>query len=197
MTSKRVLAGLFVAQMIAAVALAQDVTSSEFSRGYGGEVELLTKQTRSFSGSLGVTMAQSGFGGGLGGYEATLGGTILEDRLWFFATAQRHESRFISRVAPMQLPERAVTGAVDAKLTGQLGDRQTLAAFFQAAQNVAPASAGGQFATTQAALTGVDPSSFLTLRYTGIVSSNMFFNASFSRRSVTQPALWFIPAQSQ
>src|SRR5688500_14279235 len=94
MMSKRAVAGLFVAQMIAAVALAQDVTSSEFSRGYGGEIELLPKQSRSFSGSLGVTMSTSGLG--LGGYEATLGGTILEDRLWFFATAQQHESRFVS-----------------------------------------------------------------------------------------------------
>jgi hypothetical protein len=188
---------LVLAQMIAAVALAQDVTSSEFSRAYGGEVELLSKRARNFSGSLGLTLSSSALpfaSGGLGGYEATLGGTILEDRLWFFAAAQQLEARLIPGVRQMQLPERVVTGAVDARLTGQLGDRQTLAAFFQAAQHVAPASAGGAFATTAA---DVAPSSFLSLRYTGIVSSNMFFNASFYRRSVTQPALWFAPAQSQ
>lgn len=181
MTSKRAVAGLFVAHMIAAVALAQDVTSSEFSRVSGGEIELLPKQTRNFSGSLGASF------GGLKGYDATLGGTIVKDRLWFFAAAQQYESRLTTGVAQLQLPERAVAGALDAKLTGQLGDRQGFAAFFEAARQPS--------ATTPAAVAGVTPSSFLSLRYSGVVSSNMFFNASFSRRSVTQPAWSFAPSQ--
>lgn len=180
MTSKRAVAGLFVAQMIAAVALAQDATSSEFGRVSAGEVELLPKQTRKLSGSLGFTMSKSR------GYEATLGGTLVEDRLWFFASAQQHDARLTSGVAQTQLPERAVAGALDAKLTGQLGDRQTFDAFFEAGRQ--------PYATTPDARAGVTPSSFLSLRYTGVVSSNMFFNASFSRSSVTQPVWSFAPA---
>lgn len=180
MRSKRAVAGLFVAQMIAAVALAQDVTSSEFGRVSAGDVELLPKQTRNLSGSLGFTMSKSK------GYEATLGGTILKDRLWFFASAQQHDARLTTGIAQMEVPERAVTGAVDAKLTGQLGDRQTFDAFFEAARQ--------PYATNPNAVAGVTPSSFLSLRYTGVVSSNMFFNASFSQRSATQPAWSFAPA---
>lgn len=176
MTSRRAVAGLFVAQMIAAVALAQDATSSEFGRVSAGEVELLPKQTRSFSGSLGFTLSKSG--SPLKGYEATLGGTILEDRLWFFAAAQQHDARLTSGVAQTQ--------ALDAKLTGQLGDRQSFDAFFDAERP--------PYATSPNTLGGVTPSSFLSLRYTGVISSNMFFNASFSQRSVTQPAWSFAPA---
>ncbi|MEK6371990.1 MAG: hypothetical protein AABO58_04785 [Acidobacteriota bacterium] len=179
MMSKRALAWLFVAQMIAAVAMAQGVTS-EFGRVSGGEVALLTKQTGNLSGSLGFTMSKSK------GYEATLGGTILQDRLWFFASAQQHDARLTSGVAQMQLPERAVSRALDAKLTGQLGDRHSFGAFFEAARQ--------PYATIPNTLGGVTPSSFLSLRYTGVVSSNMFFNASFSQRSVTQPAWSFAPA---
>jgi hypothetical protein len=176
MTSKRAVAVLFVAQMVAAVGLAQDVTSSEFGRVSAGEVELLPKQTRTLSGSLGFSMSKSMASFGGKGYDATLGGTILEDRLWFFASAQQHDVRLTSGVVQTQLPERAVVGAVDAKLTGQLGERQTFDAVFEAGRQ--------PFTTAPNAVTGVTPSSFLSLRYTGVVSSNMFFNASFSHRAL-------------
>lgn len=178
MTSKRAFAGLFVA-LLAAVAMAQGVTS-EFGRVSGGEVALLTKQPSNLSGSLGFTMSKSN------GYGATLGGTIVRDRLWFFASAQQHEPRLTSGVAQMQLPERAVSRALDAKLTGQIGDHHNFGAFFQAARQ--------PYATSPNTLGAMTPSSFMSLRYTGVVSSSMFFNASFSRRSVTRPAWSFAPA---
>ena len=97
----------------------------------------------------------------------------LEDRLWFFATAERHDARLTSGTAQMQMPEGAVADAFDARLMGQLSDRQSFAAVFEAARQ--------PFATTPNALASVTPSSFLSLRYNGVVSSNMF-HAIFSRR---------------
>jgi hypothetical protein len=182
MTSRKALAALFVAQMIAAVAMAQDLTSAEFGRSTGGEVQLRPKQGGNLSGSLGFTLSKSK------GYEGTLGGAILKDRLWFFASAQKQDAQLYSGVAQMQLPERAVSGALNARLAGQLGDRQSFNAYFEAARQ--------SYATSPAtfAQIGATPSSFLALRYTGIVSSNMFFNASVSQRSVRQPAWSFAPA---
>lgn len=176
MISKRAFAILFVA-MIATVASAQ-----EFGRVSGGEIELHSKGPKTFSGTLGFSM-----GDGARGYEASLGGTILEDRLWFFAAGYQQNTRLNSSFSGLQLPDRAVTGAIDAKLMGQIGDKHNFSASFNAGKQ--------PFATTAdpLAITGVVPSSFLSLRYTGIVSSNMFFNASFSRHTVKQPALSFAP----
>lgn len=162
MALKRRVVALLLAQMTAGVALAQDVaTTSEFGRVSGGEIELVTKGPRKLSGSLGMTMSKSK------GYEATLGGTILQDRLWFFAAA--------SALPEMQMPQSAaVAGAVDATMTAQLGDRNSLGASFS--ENRFAASTAAPFADPI-------PSSFLSLHYTGIASSNLFFSASFMRRS--------------
>jgi hypothetical protein len=140
--SAKAVAAFFLSQMLAASIFAQ----SEFGRVSGGDIDLITKHSQPLSGSLGFT---AGFGKGL---NATLGGTLVKDRVWFFATGERNEPLF---------------RATDAKMNAQLGDRQNLATSF-ASQKSAPI-----------------PSSFLSLHYTGIVSSNMFVTASFSelRRS--------------
>ena len=98
-------------------------------------------------------------------YEASLGGTILQDRLWFFGAA--------STLPQMQMPI-SESGALDAKLTAQLGDRNHLVAAFSEKRGANPA------------LTNVaNPasSSFLSLHYSGTATSNLFFSASFLRRA--------------
>jgi len=98
------------------------------------------------------------------GFDATLGGTLVKDRVWFFASGERSEPLFASQYG-------------DAKMIAQLGDRQSLATSFAASRQAG--------LTTGTTLAAPIPSSFLSLHYTGIVSSNMFVTASFSelRRS--------------
>ena len=144
MTSKTLIAAIVVA-LTAAAALAQ--SSSEFGSVSGGQIELLTKGARKTSGSLGLTS------GSREGYEATFGGTMLEDRLWFFGSASMLS----------EMPQRPAVANVDLKMDAQLGPRNSLA---------------GAFSEERAL-----PSSFLSLRYTGVVSNNLFFNATIMRRS--------------
>ncbi|HUP48044.1 MAG TPA: hypothetical protein VNA04_04565 [Thermoanaerobaculia bacterium] len=168
MTSKRALAALFAAQIVAGAVLAQSQApvpaASEFGRVSGGQIELLTSGTQKLSGSLGVSSS----GGGRHGYDATLGGSLLEDRLWFFGAA--------SMLPAME--QRAGVGAVDLKMDAQLGSRHALGATFSEGRTL-PA------ATPDMAMAPM-PSSFLSLRYTGVVSNNLFFDARFLRRSVTR-----------
>jgi hypothetical protein len=146
---------LLLTQIGAGALLAQEFTSVS-----GGEVELLTKGQKRLSGSLGVTRSSQA----LNGYEATLGGTILEDRIWFFAAASMLPTVSMS----------SNVGAIDAKLDAQLGSRNTLGASFSQQDQ--------QFVTSSTAPT-ITPSSFLSLRYTSVISDNIFFNASFLRSS--------------
>lgn len=171
MVPKRIVALIVAALMTPAVALAQETTYSEFGRASGGEIEMTTKGPKNFSGSLAASFGSFGSRG----YEGTLGGTLFQDRLWFFAAGQQQDQRLFARVPEMQLPAGVVSSAIDAKLMGQLGDRHNFAASFQSARQ--------PYATIPDAISGVVPSSFLTMRYTGIVTSSMFFNVSISRSS--------------
>jgi hypothetical protein len=80
----RTLLVLVALLFVALAAFAQ--TPNEFDRASGGEIRAITKSaTNRLSGSLSLTTA----GGALSGqrYDATLGGTAIDDRLWFFASA--------------------------------------------------------------------------------------------------------------
>ena len=134
---KRAALVFVLSQLFAAAIFAQ-----EYGRASGGDIDLMTKHPRALSGSLGFTA------GAGKGFDLSLGGTLVKDRVWFFATGERNQKPLFA-TAPQQF-----TGA---KFNAQLGDRQNVVASY-----------------------GTLPSSFLSLHYTGIVSSNMFVSASFS-----------------
>jgi hypothetical protein len=179
MTSWRGVAALLLVQLIAFAVAAQQ--SAEFGRASCGEIVVTPKRSVRFSGSLGLSLASGNdvFGrGGAAGYGVTAGGTLLQDRLWFFASASQQEASSL-RFADRGLTENGTTRAAGARVDGQLGGTQDFSAFFEAARRpqlstTAPATFGGSV-----------PSSFLSLHYTGVVSSNAFLSASFTRRAGT------------
>jgi len=172
MTRHGLLLGIFLA-LGAVTAAAQEL--SEF-RGSAGEISMIPKKSSGLSGSLGFSLSQSSgafsdFGGNR--YGGTLGGQLVQDRLWFFAGVEQQSSR----MSPVAGETYGSTNAVDAKVMANLGDRQNLSAIF----------AQGRQPSTPNALGSTTPSSFLSMRYTGVVSDSMFFTANFSRRESTQP----------
>lgn len=174
MIPNRLIVALFLAQLIAVAALAQSAGTSEFGRAGGDEVALLFKQPGTLSGSFGFSTSKSDFASKA--FAGSVGGALVADRLWFFAAGQRDENRqFVSTVP--QLP--ATTATADGKLIAQFGSRQTLTAAVSAGRDVV--------GTTPVSL----PSSFLSLHYTGVISSNSFFTAKIdSRRSSAEPAFF-------
>ena len=183
MLSKRSLLTFFAAGALsAATGLAQELPATggpdqpnpaEFGRVSGGEIEALVKQPSQFSGSLGLTASRSseGFfpGGSSRSYGATLGGTLLKDRVWFFGTAETNGRQGSGRALSPTIA-RSISPLAFGTMNARLGDRQDLTASYARGSN--------PLATL--------PSSFLSLHYTGIVSSNMFFTASVSQQSVRQ-----------
>ena len=115
------------------------------------------KHTAPLDGSLSISKSKStGFG-------LDLGGTLVKDRVWFFASAERATPMFQTTYT------QAPLHAFDAKAVANLGDRQTLSANFSS--QTSP--------VTQ--VLGV-PSNFLSLHYTAVVSSNSYFTMNFSER---------------
>jgi hypothetical protein len=115
------------------IAFAQ--SSEEFGRSSGAQVDFTFKTPTRLSGSLGLTTSRSAF--------ATFGGTLVKDRVWFFASGERMQT----------------TPRFDGNLFTSLGDRNSVITTVRAPDSVRP---------------------FLSLHYTGIVSSNSFFTATVS-----------------
>jgi len=80
---------ILLALFTTGIAFAQ--SSAEFGRASGGELDLTFKAPSSFSGSFGLTTGRSAFG--------TFGGTLIKDRVWFFASGERTHTtqRFADR----------------------------------------------------------------------------------------------------
>lgn len=156
---------LFVTQTIAFAALAQsgapEPATSEFGRTFGGEIQAITKHSDNLSGSLGLRMGPGG------GYEGTLGGSLVQDRLWFFASA--------STVSGFDFGSRGQSR--NAAMTAQPVDWSTVSASFSDRRNAIPATS----TTSRATL----PSSFLSLRSTSILSDGMVIDISFSRQTAS------------
>ena len=159
MNRTRTLLALLVIQMFALGAIAQSAAqSAEFGRASGGSIEVITKAPRRFSGSLSLSRSTGALGSQ--GYEAALGGSLVADRVWFFAAASD-------------------LTAIDARMTAQPVDWTSVTASLSRLQQP-------PFETTLQPNAGVLPSSFLSLRSTSILSDRASVSFSFSRSTVDQ-----------
>lgn len=129
-------------------ALAQSV--AEFGRATGGEISVITKQPRRLSGSLQLSVGRGT------GYSATAGGTALDDRIWFFASA--------AVLPAMQFNNATKLEATDLKVTAQPVDWTTISASYSQSE------------------TNLHTPTFLSLKSTSIIRDNMTLDFSFSKR---------------
>lgn len=187
MVTRRVVVALLLVQLTAFAVSAQQ--SAEYGRAASGEMVMTPKGSAPFSGSLEVSMSTGNdfFGrGSFPAYAVTAGGTLVNDRLWFFGSAVRQEVP-VSRFETLDLPETATSGAVAAQAHGQIAGSHAFSAFVEAARRPELQVAASSASTFEDVL----PSSFLSLRYTGVVSSDLMFSGSLTRssriRTITTP----------
>ncbi|HWS71659.1 MAG TPA: hypothetical protein VN605_06070 [Thermoanaerobaculia bacterium] len=179
MISRRAVPALLLVQLIAFAVAAQQ--SAEYGRATGGELMLTPKGSAPFSGTLELSLSTGNGAFGRGSspaYGLTAGGTLMQDRLWFFASGSRQTG---SRFAARELPENATSRSIGARVNGQFGSNHDFSAFFDSARRPELSTIG------TSSFAGSVPSSFLSLHYTGIVSSNMFFTGSVTSSSRRAP----------
>ncbi len=120
--------------------------SAEFGRFTGGVVSTLTKSGgNEFSGSFRDSLTnddwteKSDFAGQLDPinetnsvYEATLGGRILRDRLWFFAAGRSEERETGAQTFDTRIPYDTTRDdrRIEGKLTGQVTNQHSLVASY-------------------------------------------------------------------
>jgi hypothetical protein len=136
-----------------ALLLSLPAVAQEFGRASGGELSLMTKSPSGFSGSLGASYSL-----GRKGYGGSVSGSMFKDRLWFFGAAEQFQNPRVSTT----LPQLALNTSMNTSLNTQLGDRNTLGASFR----------------TMPSFNTTIPSTFLSLRYTGMLSSSSYVTFS-------------------
>lgn len=177
MTRTRTLLAVLAIQLLALGALAQDATpAAEFGRASSGSISAITKAPSQLSGTLSLSHSTGTSRGA--GYGGSIGGELLDDRLWFFAAAA------ILPLPQVQFSNADLT-AIEAKATAQPVDWTTVTASFTQLQRPV-------FSATPLQMDGAVPSSFLSLRSTSILSDRMTLDLSVSRSQLISPnrPLW-------
>lgn len=198
---------LFIEDAIQETTVLTAGISAEYGRFTGGVVNAITKSGgNEFTGSFRDQLtnpkwtAISKFGKANPGteilpnkidnaYEATLGGRIIRDRLWFF-TAGRYAKTTASggsfRAGGSEFFSTTKNQRLEAKLTGQVTPRNSLQVTFLNSPLVA--TNNNQLGVYEQS--GLDPSiaqkeDFKSAHYNGVITNNLLIEGNWSKRAFT------------
>jgi len=177
--------------------------SAEFGRFTGGVINAVTKQGgNSFSGSARVTLnndnwqsqspiARTYVDKVVPTYEATLGGPIIKDRIWFFAAGRYNKNDYSGATsAPItsSFPRSDTDKRYEGKLTLTPFQNHTVTGSYTKGQ----VDQSNYYFTSFPILetNGVTydrslPTDLLSINYNGVLSSNFFVEAQYSAKNFT------------
>jgi hypothetical protein len=174
--------------------------SAEYGRFQGGVINAITKSGgNEFSGSFRVGLTNDDWISETDltaertddinqTYEATLGGYLWKDHLWFFAAGRDREltQSETLRLTGVVLDQMDTQTRLEGKLTGTIADSHTLIGSYL---EIEQESTNQYF--DQSSITGItadtasdrqDPQELFSLNYTGILTPKLFVEAQYSER---------------
>jgi len=120
-------------------------------------------------------------------YQATLGGPILKDRIWFFGAARREQSSTAFTLSNTGIPyNRDVKNPrYEGKLTGSINKNHTLTGSFvenETEQINNPSINATASIDPRTLVARTLPNSLLVANYNGVLTSNLFAEAQYSQK---------------
>ena len=197
---------LYIEDALQEVTVATAGVSAEFGRFSGGLVTAITKSGGNvFSGSVRTSFANDYWRsktpaasdpkrvgattnpGTIPTYEATLGGPVMKDRLWFFgATRIRKEetarATAVTRISYIRTNDEK---RYEGKLTFTPRVNHSLQASYTAIDQVQTNFTSQVVLDTASLATQRQPSDLLSVRYSGIVSPNLSVELQYSSRHIS------------
>jgi outer membrane receptor protein involved in Fe transport len=201
---------LFIEDAIQEVQVLTNGVSAEYGRFSGGVINAVTKRGgNKFSGSLRMDFTNPAWqdetrfekdqiAKGVAGakphvskvshpYQATLGGPILKDRLWFFGAARREKSTEARTLAVTGIGYDfgTINNRYEGKLTGSITPNHTLQADYirNPVANNGLASINTTFSIdTRTLIDRQNPNDLFVANYNGVLTSNFFVEAQYSRK---------------
>jgi hypothetical protein len=172
--------------------------SAEFGRFTGGVVSTITKSGgNEFSGSLRDSLTnpnwteKSDFAAQAdpiddinSAYEATLGGRIIRDRLWFFGAGRLNEAALSRQTEVTAIPYVFTTEDTryEAKLTGQITQRHALVGTYIDSEETRENNvSGGRVVDLRSLAPYLRPKSLLSVNYNGVLSDSVLIEGQYSR----------------
>lgn len=198
---------LFIEDAIQETTIMTGAISAEFGRFTGGVVSAITKSGgNEFSGTFRDSLTNPAWDKVSAAgeaqqkshidetYEATLGGRIIRDRLWFFGAGRKAETslpQFLinggALPTPQALPSQVTKDdRYEGKLTGQITPRHSLVGSYLSYKvNQTPYCAFGCWDLSSVDINGRDlPRDMKTAHYNGILTDKLLVEANYSSRSL-------------
>jgi len=191
---------LFIEDAIQETTTSTSTISAEYGRFTGGVVNAITRSGgNAFSGSFRTTFnndawsavspaGESRTQSVVPRYEATLGGPIWTDHVWFFGagrlvdTTGSGQTAFTAISYPTESDEKRYEG----KLTLTPFQNHTVAAsYIGIKQDIKGDNQGYQVLDLESLTDRSLPQTLLSLNYNGVLSGNLFVDAQYSKRQFT------------
>ncbi len=188
---------LFIEDAIQETTTQVSGVSAEYGRFQGGVINAITKSGgNEFTGSLRVNVTNDDWRARNDlspervddvsqSYEATLGGYVWKDHLWFFGAGRdvastRNSTLFLTNLA---VPQDIEETRYEAKLTGTIADSHTIVGSYLEIDRLTTNS--WSFAAIDRLSTSdrEDPQDISSLNYTGILTPSFFVEAQYSERN--------------
>ncbi len=192
---------LFIEDALQETTITTAAVSAEFGRFQGGVVQAITKSGgNEFSGSYRMTfdnnkwVAVTPFPNDkrtdklIKTQEATLGGPIVKDRLWFFAAGRFTGDRDTSQTTSftnLNFDDIRNQKRGEGKLTWALNSNHTFKGAYTKISDSENGNSFGSIMDTASLVNRSTPQDLLSANYTGIISPKFFVEGQYSRRRFT------------
>jgi outer membrane receptor for ferrienterochelin and colicin len=188
---------LFIEDAIQETTTTSAGVSAEYGRFSGGVVNVLTKSGgNDFSGSVRATLNNQSWeeknsltttqtDKTVPTYEATLGGPILRDRLWFFAAGRdRKTETTANTAAPTIIPFDVVRDQqrYEGKLTATVTPRHTVLGSYSKIEDAEDGNFFGTILDTASIVNRTTPQKLWSVNYTGSLTDSLLLTAQYSER---------------
>jgi outer membrane receptor protein involved in Fe transport len=193
---------LFIEDAISETTTTTAGVSAEYGRFTGGVVNVITKSGgNEFSGSLRVNLLNEDWISDANRfalnpnatpnedatneiYEATLGGPIWKDKIWWFASARDREETGTDSTTftNIQYPEADTEERLELKATISPAQGHTIIGSSLEIDRTRSGSTFGSVLDLRSVTNRTDPQEIEAYNYTGILTSNFFVEAQYSER---------------
>ena len=189
---------LFIEDAIAEQTVTSGNVSAEFGRFTGGVVNVLTKSGQNqLKGTLRANLTNQDWESATrftaqqedkiaDTYQATLGGSIIQDKLWFFAAARdvdRNRAETTSRTF-LSFQEERLQRRMEGKLTAALAPGHNLVGTYLDIEDETNGDTFGEVIALSALSNRKDPQEIWAVNYNGALSNKWFVEAQYSEREL-------------
>jgi hypothetical protein len=188
---------LFIEDAIQETTTQVSGVSAEYGRFQGGVINAITKSGgNEFSGSFRINLTNDDWQGTTPlsaepeddinqSYEATLGGYLWRDHLWFFGAGRDVSSSRNAALPFTNLPvgQEVEETRYEAKLTGTLADSHTVVGSYLEIDRLSTNSWSFTAIDRLSLSDREDPQDISALNYTGILTPSFFVEAQYSERN--------------